>query len=69
MISTNPPVKKSGYNLNDLSFKDEIEHLINSLKLCGKIFVDSPTAMPSAPIDSKRGNFDGKISGSLFLQS
>ena len=40
-----------------------------SLKLCGRIFDDSPTAMPSAPCASSSGNFTGSVIGSLFLPS
>ena len=40
---------KSGSMVNLLFFKQLIDASINSTKLCDKIFVDNPTAIPSAP--------------------
>ena len=42
---------------------------IISLKLCGNIFDASPTAIPSTPWASNKGNFTGSVTGSLFLPS
>jgi len=42
---------------------------ISSLKLWGSIFDESPTAIPSAPNASRRGNLTGKVTGSLFRPS
>ena len=36
-----------------------------SLRLCGGIFVAIPTAIPSEPLTSRLGNFDGRTVGSL----
>jgi hypothetical protein len=52
-----------------LPLKIWIEASINSLKLCGKIFVAKPTAIPSTPCANTKGNFTGKVIGSLFLPS
>ena len=60
---------KSGNNLNFLFLRCLIEAFINSIKLWGKIFVDRPTAIPSAPCARSRGNFTGKFIGSFLLPS
>ena len=41
----------------------------SSLKLCGSILDESPTAIPSTPCASKSGNFTGKVIGSLLRPS
>ena len=40
-----------------------------SQKLWGRIFELRPTAIPSAPCASSKGNFTGRVIGSLFLPS
>ena len=47
--------------MNVLSFRIAIEALIRSLKLWGKILVDNPTAIPSVPWASNKGNLIGRI--------
>ena len=47
--SIEPPVGKSGIKFVFLPFNTAIEASINSLKLCGRIFVLKPTAIPSTP--------------------
>ena len=64
-----PPVRKSGKTLFPFPFKIETEASINSIKLWGSIFVDNPTAIPSAPCANSKGNLIGKDSGSSFLPS
>jgi hypothetical protein len=46
-----------------------IEASMSSLKLCGSTFVESPTAIPSAPCAKSNGNFTGRLFGSLRLPS
>ena len=46
-----------------------MEASISSQKLCGKILVESPTAIPSAPCANNKGNFMGKFTGSFFRPS
>ena len=46
-----------------------MEESINSLKLCGNTFVESPTAIPSAPEANNNGNFTGRLLGSARLPS
>ncbi len=41
----------------------------SSMKLCGSILDASPTAIPSTPCTSNKGNFTGSVTGSLFLPS
>ena len=50
-------------------FKYFTEASINSLKLCGNIFVDNPTAIPSAPCANNKGNITGRFTGSFLLPS
>ena len=68
-----PPVGKSGpgiisINFSILIFGSLIWAIIafaNSLKLCGGIFVDIPTAIPEAPFSKRLGIFEGKTLGSF----
>ena len=46
-----------------------MEASINSTKLCGRILVDKPTAIPSAPWANNRGNMTGKLIGSFLRPS
>ena len=64
-----PPVRKSGYSWNGCPCRYLMAASHNSLKLCGRIFDDSPTAMPSAPCASSSGNFAGSVIGSLLRPS
>src|SRR6218665_1781740 len=61
-----PPVEKSGYSLGFFPFKISMEAFINSLKLCGRILVDNPTAIPSTPCAKSNGNFTGSVTVSFF---
>ena len=61
-------VKQSNQIVKFLS-SIEIEDFIKSLKLCGRIFVDKPTAIPSTPWLNIRGKRTGNDIGSLFLPS
>ncbi|MCS1411896.1 MAG: hypothetical protein M2R45_05098 [Verrucomicrobia subdivision 3 bacterium] len=63
--SIRPPAMKSGNNLNFWFRSTAICASNNSMKLCGRILDESPTAIPSVPNMSKRGNFDGKVTGSF----
>ena len=67
--SITPPVGKSGYNSNRFPFRCLIDASISSIKLCGRILVDSPTAIPSPPCASSNGNFTGRWIGSFFRPS
>ena len=42
---------------------------ITSFKLCGGIFVATPTAIPEVPLTSKFGNLPGSIAGSFNVSS
>ena len=64
-----PPVRKSGYNWNSCPCRYLMAASHNSLKLCGRIFDDRPTAMPSAPCAKSRGNLAGRVMGSLLRPS
>ncbi len=46
-----------------------MEASISSLKLWGSILEARPTAMPSTPCASNRGNFMGRVSGSWLRPS
>lgn len=67
--SMNPPVWKSGYRLKLSPLRHAIAASHISPKLCGSIFEDSPTAIPSAPCASSKGNFIGSVTGSFFRPS
>ena len=67
--SITPPVGKSGYNSNRFPFRCLIDASISSIKLCGKILVDSPTAIPSPPCASSNGNFTWRWIGSFLRPS
>ena len=69
MKSAIPPVIKSGKILKLFPFKYLIDASISSIKLCGKILVDNPTAIPSAPCANNNGNFTGKSIGSFLRPS
>ena len=43
--------------------------LMSSLKLCGSILVERPTAIPSAPWASNSGNLTGRETGSFLRPS
>ena len=64
-----PPVGKSGYSLNPLPRRVQMLASMSSMKLCGSVLHANPTAMPSTPEASKRGNLTGRTSGSLFRPS
>ena len=64
-----PPVGKSGTSVNLLPCKCLIDASISSLKLCGSILVDKPTAIPSPPCAKSIGNLTGKWMGSFFRPS
>ena len=64
-----PDVGKSGNSVNFCPFKHLIDESINSIKLCGKILVDKPTAIPSPPWAKSKGNLTGKFIGSFLLPS
>ena len=55
--------------MNDFSLTTDIEALINSIKLCGNILVESPTAIPSTPCAKTKGNLTGRLTGSLLRPS
>ena len=55
--------------MNSSPRRQATEASISSLKLCGRIFDDSPTAMPSAPCASSRGNLIGRLTGSRLRPS
>ena len=56
-----PPVIKSGSKVNFLFLRYLIEASMSSIKLCDKILVERPTAIPSAPWANNKGNFTGKL--------
>ena len=67
--SINPPVGKSGKRAKDFPLKKAFSASIISRILWGKIFVDIPTAIPSAPIARITGSLALKTKVSLFLPS
>ena len=60
-----PPVAKSGKILNSSPRRYFTAESQISFRLWGRIFDDSPTAIPSAPWASRSGNFTGSVMGSL----
>ena len=64
--SMEPPVWKSGYSWKSSPCRYLMAASQISQKLWGRIFDDSPTAMPSAPCASSSGNFTGSVMGSLL---
>ncbi len=64
-----PPVGKSGSSSKSIFFRYAIEASISSIKLCGNSFDASPTAIPSTPCASKRGNLTGSVTGSFLRPS
>ena len=67
--SIRPPVWKSGSSLNGRSCRQSMAASIISLKLWGRIFDERPTAIPSTPWARRRGNFMGRVTGSLSRPS
>ena len=72
--SIRPPFWKSGSKFRStgllfFSRKISICASSSSIKLCGRMDVDSPTAIPSAPSISINGSLEGKCMGSWFLPS
>ena len=60
-----PPVAKSGKIVNRFPCRCLTEASISSIKLCGSTFVESPTAIPSAPCANNKGNITGRLIGSF----
>ena len=63
--SIRPPVWKSGKTWKGRSSRMAISASSSSQKLCGRMCVAMPTAMPSVPIISSAGTFAGRHTGSL----
>ena len=69
LTSMYPPVWKSGYKANFSPFRYEMDASISSLKLCGRILEERPTAIPSTPCASNSGNLTGSVTGSRLRPS
>ncbi len=67
--SATPPVKKSGRILMVFPRIASMDASISSQKLCGRILQASPTAIPSTPCASNKGNLTGSVTGSLLRPS
>ena len=64
-----PPSWKSGYSTTGFLRIRSISACRSSGKLCGRMAVESPTAMPSAPNMSSSGILAGSSTGSLLRPS
>jgi len=67
--SASPPVGKSGYIRKVLPWRWLMAARQRSLKLCGRILVERPTAIPSAPSRRTIGNLAGRVMGSFARPS
>ncbi|OPZ69318.1 MAG: hypothetical protein BWY81_00475 [Firmicutes bacterium ADurb.Bin467] len=76
-MESTPPVGKSGAGMCSISRSTGMSGSsicamtppITSFRLCGGMFVASPTAMPLAPLTSRFGNRPGSTSGSFCVSS
>jgi hypothetical protein len=67
--SAMPPVGKSGKMRKRFPWRWFTAARQRSLKLCGRILVERPTAMPSAPSRRTSGNLAGRVTGSRVRPS